>query len=178
MAQSDPEPESTTEAEAEAAEKPGVPETTQAPEKTEAPEKTQAEKDAEAAERARAAENRFQWWCAGLTVMIGVFLLAGILQSDRSFGVLGWLGVVLTYSCLSALTAAYVFCARDRVQLRTQVLGPIDLFQASTVVVVIAVICGLLVPTDSKAALALLFPWALTYWMYGLNRTKKPTDAS
>lgn len=172
MAQSDPEPESTTEAETEAAEKPGVPETTQVPEKT------QAEKDAEDAERARAAENRFQWWCAGLTVMVGVFLLAGILQSDRSLGVLGWLGAVLTYCCLIALTAAYVFCARDRLTLRTRVLGPIDLFQTSTVVVVIAVICGLLVPTDSKAALALLLPWALSYWMYGLNRTKKPTDAS
>jgi hypothetical protein len=163
MAQSDPEPEPTTEAQA--AGKPGV------------PEKTQAEKDAEAAARAGAAENRFQWWCAGLTVMIGVFLLSGILQSDQSFGVLGWLGVVLTYLCLAALTATYVFCAKDRLKLRTQVLGPVDVFQASTVVVVVAVICGLLVPTDSKAALALLFPWALTYWMYGLNRTKKPADS-
>ncbi|NIK55553.1 hypothetical protein [Kribbella shirazensis] len=164
MAQSDPEPEPTTEAEAEAAEQPGV------------PVKTQAEKDAEAAERARNAENRFQWWCAGLTVMVGVFLLSGMLQSDQSFGVLGWLGAVLTYICLIALTAAYVLCARERVKLRTRVLGPVDLFQASTVVVVIAVICGLLVPTNSKSALALLFPWALSYWMYGLHRTKKPAD--
>jgi cation transport ATPase len=163
MAQSDPEPEPTTEAEAEAA-------------ATEVPEKTQAEKDAEAADQARRAVNRFLWSCAWLTVLVGVFLVSGMIQSDRSFGVLGWLGAVLTCACLVALTAAYVLCARDRLTLRTRVLGPFDFFQVSTVVVVVAVICGLLVPTSNKSALALLFPWALTYWMYGLDRTKKPAD--
>jgi hypothetical protein len=42
------------------------------------------------------------------------------------------------------------------------------------VVMVIAVICGLLIPSSNTAALALLLPWALTYWMYGLDRTKTP----
>ena len=34
---------------------------------------------------------------------------------------------------------------------------------------------GLLVPTDNTPALAVLLPWAVTYWLYGLEKTEAPT---
>ena len=121
------------------------------------------------------AITRFLWSCSWLTVLTGVFLLSGMLQTYKTYSALAWLGAVVAVLCLLALIAAYVACARGKLTLRTRLLGPVDLFQLSTVVVAIAVICGLLVPSSNTAALALLLPWALTYWMYGLDRAKAPT---
>jgi cation transport ATPase len=148
------------------------------PEKTEA-EKTEAEKQAEAEETSRRTVARFLWSCAWLTVLVAVFLFSGVLQVRSDFSAVAWLGTVVVYLCMAVLVAAYVGCALRRITLRTRLLGPVDVFQVSTVIVVVAVICGLAIPTDNKSAIALLFPWALTYWMYGLDRTKKPeTPAS
>jgi hypothetical protein len=143
------------------------------------PEKTEAEKQAEAEETSRRTVARFLWSCAWLTVLVAVFLFSGVLQVGGDFGAAAWLGTVVVYLCMAALVAAYVGCALRRITLRTRLLGPVDVFQVSTVIVAVAVICGLAIPTDNKSAIALLFPWALTYWMYGLDRAKKPeTPAS
>jgi hypothetical protein len=117
---------------------------------------------------------RFLWSCSWLTVLTGVFLLSGMLQTYKTYSALSWLGAVVAVLCLVALIATYGACARGKLTLRTRLLGPFDLFQLSTVVVAIAVICGLLIPSSNTAALALLLPWALTYWMYGLDRAKTP----
>lgn len=124
-------------------------------------------------EKARSTVDRLMWTSAWLTVMVGVFLLSGMLQADSGYNVLGWLGAVVAILGLLALIAAYAGCALNRITLRTKVLGPADLFQASTLVVTIVVICGLLVPSNNTAALAILLPWAVTYWLHGL--TKAPT---
>jgi cation transport ATPase len=181
MAQSDPDPEPTAAADttpaAEAADTLGDEEKTEPADESELAEvveKTEAEKQAEAEERSRQTVRRFLWSCAWLTVLAGVFLLAGILRSHQSLSALAWLGTALTFLSMLALIAAYVACAQDRITLRTRVLGRFDLFQVSTLGMLIAIVCGLLVPSSNKTALALLFPWALTYWMYGLDRTKTP----
>lgn len=129
------------------------------------------------AERARRTVRAFEWSCAWLALIAGGFVLSGMAQTDKNFNVLAWLGAIAVVVCVLALVALYVGCARDKVTLRTRAVGPFDLFQASTVVVVVAVICGLAVPTDNRAALSLLLPWALTYWIYGMDREKPPTDA-
>ena len=124
-------------------------------------------------EKARSTVDRLMWTSAWLTVMVGVFLLSGMLQAEGGYNVLGWLGAVVAILGLLALIAAYAACALNRITLRTKVLGSADLFQASTLVVAIVVICGLLVPSNNTAALAILLPWAVTYWLHGLM--KAPT---
>ncbi|GAA3080246.1 hypothetical protein JOF29_004840 [Kribbella aluminosa] len=125
-------------------------------------------------EKARRMVRTFLWTCGWLTILAAAFLLSDVVQSDKPFGAVGWISVVLTYLCVLALVAAYFACARGRVTLRTRLLGRFDLFQVSTVLILVAVIFGLLIPTSHTATLALLLPWALTYWMYGLDRPKPP----
>ncbi len=128
-------------------------------------------------EKARSALDRLMWTSAWLTVLVAVFLLSGMLQADGGYNALAWLGAVVAILGLLALIAAYGACALNRITLRTKIVGPADLFQVSTLVVVIVVICGLLVPTNNSAALAILLPWAVTYWLHGLTKeaTKEPT---
>jgi cation transport ATPase len=139
-------------------------------------EKSEPETPEEAAERSRRSVRAFEWSCSWLTLLAGVFVIAGMYQTGGGFNALAWLGLVVVVVCMLALIALYVGCARDRVTLRTRI-GPVDLFQASTVVVVIAVVCGLVVPTGNHSALSLLLPWALTYWIYGMDRAKPPTSS-
>jgi cation transport ATPase len=138
--------------------------------------KTEAELKAEAEAKQQLTVSRFLWSCAWLTVLVGVFLLSGMARAGGGYNVFAWLGAVVAVLCLLALIAAYAACARNKLALRTRLLGRFDVFQLSTAVVAIAVICGLLVPNRNSSALALLFPWALTYWMYGLDRTKEPAS--
>lgn len=133
------------------------------------------EAEEDPAERARRTTRAFEWSCAWLTLLAGAFVVTGMVQNDKKFTALAWLGAIAVIVCVLALTALYVGCARDKVTLRTRLFGAVDLFQASTVVIVIAVICGLAVPTDNHSALSLLLPWALTYWIYGM---KPPADSA
>jgi hypothetical protein len=127
-------------------------------------------------EQARRTVDRLMWTSAWLTVLVGVFLVVGILQSDSDYGALAWLGAVVAVLGLIALIATYLACARKRLTLRTRLRGPIDVFKGSTVIMVIVVICGLLVPTDHNTpTLAVLLPWAVTYWLYGIDKTEAPT---
>jgi uncharacterized membrane protein YdbT with pleckstrin-like domain len=134
-----------------------------------------AEPEEDPAERARRTTRAFEWSCAWVTLLAGAFVISGMVQNDKKFTALAWLGAIVVVVCVLALTALYVGCARDKVTLRTRLFGAVDLFQASTVVIVIAVICGLVVPTDNHSALSLLLPWALTYWIYGM---KPPADSA
>ncbi|HZX08991.1 hypothetical protein [Kribbella sp.] len=171
MAQSDPEPAP--------AAQPGN--TPAADPKAELNGKTEAADEAKPAEpeltpeeKARRMVRTFLWTSGWLTILTAAFLLSDIIQSNRSFGAVGWLSVVLTYLCVLALVAGYFACALNQATLRTRLLGRFDLFQLSTVLIVVAVVFGLLIPTSHNAVLALLLPWALTYWMYGLDRPKAP----
>ena len=121
-------------------------------------------------EKARSAVDRLMWTSTWLSVLVGVFLLTGIVQADGGWDGLAWLGTVVAILGLLALIAAYAGCALDRITLRTKVVGPADLFQVSTLVVAVVVICGLLIPTSNSAALAILLPWAVTYWLHGLTK--------
>ncbi|MFF0265959.1 hypothetical protein [Kribbella sp. NPDC004536] len=184
MAQSDPEP-------APAAEDPTDSKVTAASEDTGASTDSAASKDSEdskgaegAAEkepeedpaaRARRSTRAFEWTCGWLTLLAGAFVVSGMVQNDAKFGGLAWLGATVVIICVLALIALYVGCARDKVTLRTRLFGRVDLFQVSTVLVVLAVICGLTVPSDNHSALSLLLPWALTYWIYGM---KPPADST
>src|SRR3954451_10584773 len=77
---------------------------------------------------------RFLWSCSWLTVLTGVFLLSGMLQTYKTYSGLAWLGAVVAFLCLLTLIAAYVACARGKLTLRTRLVGPFDLFQLSTLV--------------------------------------------
>jgi hypothetical protein len=129
------------------------------------------------AERARRTVRAFEWSCAWLTLLTGGFVVSGMAQTEKNFTALAWLGAIVVVLCVLALIALYVGCARDKVTLRTRAVGSLDLFKVSTVVVVIAVVCGLAVPTDNRSALSLLLPWALTYWIYGMDREQPPADS-
>ncbi|MEV6265751.1 hypothetical protein AB0L64_01195 [Kribbella sp. NPDC051936] len=171
MTRSDPEPEPTAAAdaavEAEAARDSGDSGATR-----ESADEAEPTPDPEKAER---TVERLMWSSAWLTVLVGVFLVVGIARSDSDYSAYAWLGAVVAFLGLLALAATYFACARKRITLRTRLRGPIDVFKGSTVVMVIVVICGLLVPTDNTPALAVLLPWAVTYWLYGLEKTEAPT---
>jgi hypothetical protein len=109
--------------------------------------------------------------CAWLTAIVGVFLLSDYLRDDGSFSALAWLGVVVEVLCLVGLITAYALCALDRTTLRSRPAGPLDLFQLTTIVMVIAVVVGVLIPPQHRTALALILPFGLSYWLYNLPRT-------
>ena len=118
-------------------------------------------------ERARQTTTRLLWACAVLTLLAGVFQLSGILSDADGYDGLAWVGVVVGAVCLLALIAVYSACALDRLTLRTRVLQRFDLFQVTTVLLVVAIVAG--IPIHSTTALALLLPWGLAYWLHHLN---------
>jgi heme exporter protein D len=119
--------------------------------------------------KARSTKSGLMWTAAGLTGVVGVFQLSRVFMDAGGYDALAWLGVVLTVLCLLALVAAYVGCARDMLTLRTRLLSRIDLFQVTTVLALVAIVAGILVPDSNTTALALLLPWGLTYWLHNLN---------
>lgn len=118
-------------------------------------------------ERARQTTTRLLWACAVLTLLAGVFQLSGILSDADGYDGLAWVGVVVGAVCLLALIAVYSACALGRVTLRARVLQRFDLFQVTTVLLVLAIVAG--IPIHSTTALALLLPWGLAYWLHHLN---------
>ena len=102
-----------------------------------------------------------------LTLLAGVFQLSGILNGADGYDAMAWVGVVVSAVCLLALIAVYSACALERLTLRTRVLDRFDLFQVTTVLLLLAIVAG--IPLHSTSALALLLPWGLTYWLHNLN---------
>jgi hypothetical protein len=122
-------------------------------------------------ERARRTTRRLLWACAVLTVFVGAFQLSGILRSAGEYDALAWIGVVVTAVCLAGLVIIYAACALDRLSLAARV-SRVDLFQVTTVLLLVAIVAG--IATRSTTALALLLPWGLSYWLHNLPRTDAP----
>ena len=120
-------------------------------------------------DRARRTSARLLWSCAGLTVLVGVFQLSGIVSGVGEYDALAWIGVVITALCLVALIAIYGACALNRTTLRRTVFGRSDLFQVTTVLLVLAIVAGVLFPTRNTISLALILPFGLTYWLHNLT---------
>jgi len=107
--------------------------------------------------------------CAALTAMVGLFQFADIVSGLGQYGAMAWLGVIVAMLAVLALIALYGACALERATLHTRVLGRLDLFQVATVVLLVAITAGILIPTRNTTALALLLPWGITYWVHGLG---------
>ena len=129
-------------------------------------------------ERARRTTTRLLWSCAGLTLLVGMFQLSGILRNAGGYDVLAWLGVAVAALCVLALIAIYSACALDCLTLRRRVLDRLDLFQITTVLLLLAIVAG--IPMHSTGALALLLPWGLTYWLHNLGAptSDRPTSSA
>jgi hypothetical protein len=111
------------------------------------------------------------WASAVLTAFVAVFQLSGILSGADEYDALAWVGVAVAGLCLLALIAIYSGCALSRLSLHRRVLERFDLFQVTTVLLLLAIVAGVLVPTRNTTALALLLPWGLTYWLHNLKPT-------
>jgi hypothetical protein len=122
-------------------------------------------------ERARRTTVRLFWASAVLTAFVAVFQLSGILSGADEYDALAWVGVAVAGLCLLALIAIYSGCALSRLSLHRRVLERFDLFQVTTVLLLLAIVAGVLVPTRNTTALALLLPWGLTYWLHNLKPT-------
>jgi hypothetical protein len=120
-------------------------------------------------ERARRTRGRLLWACAVLTLLVGVFQLSGVVSGLDGYGVLAWIGVVVAWVCLLALIVVYAACAQERTTLHQRV-GPLDLFQVTTALLLITIVAGVLVPSRNTTALALLLPWGITYWLHNLKQ--------
>ncbi|MFI7059832.1 hypothetical protein ACIBL3_02515 [Kribbella sp. NPDC050124] len=118
--------------------------------------------------RARRTTARLLGTSAALAALVGVFQLGDIIGSAAEYGAAAWIGVVVALLAVLALIACYAACALERATLRTRVIGRLDLFQTSTVVLLIAIVAGVLIPTRNTTALALLLPWGIAYWVHGL----------
>jgi hypothetical protein len=110
--------------------------------------------------------------------MVGVFQLADILREIDQYGALAWLGVVVAGVAVLALIAAFVACALERVTLRQRVVGKFDLFQVSSIVLLVAIAAGVLMPGRNTTALALLLPWGIGYWLHGLDAANSDSASS
>jgi hypothetical protein len=126
-----------------------------------------------APERAQRIVARVFWGCAGLTLMIGVFLVVDVVKSAGSYGTLAWVGVALSAVAILGLVALYAGCALGRVDLGRRVVGKLNLFQLSALGLVLAVGADILIPGRDTGGLALLLPWGITYWLHNLNREPK-----
>jgi hypothetical protein len=129
-------------------------------------------------ERARRTAGRLLVGCAGLTAMVGLFQIGDILRGLEQYGGMAWLGVIVATLAVLALIALYGVCALNRATLHTRVLGRLDLFQVSTVVLLVAITAGILIPTRNTTALALLLPWGITYWVHGLGAVTSDASTS
>ncbi len=109
--------------------------------------------------------------------MVGLFQLADILREGvDQYGGSAWLGVAVAGLCLLALIALYGACTLNRATLHSRVIGRLDLFQVTTVLVLVAITAGIVIPTRNTTALALLLPWAITYWVHGLGAPTATSD--
>ncbi len=109
--------------------------------------------------------------------MVGLFQLADLLREGvDQYGAAAWIGVVVAGLAVLALIALYGACMLDRATLHSRVIGRLDLFQVSSVVVLIAIMAGIVIPTRNTTALALLLPWGITYWVHGLGAPSSTSD--
>ncbi|MGW6280438.1 hypothetical protein [Kribbella sp. NPDC055071] len=129
-------------------------------------EETEPKVDAGEARRTRTG---FLFTCAGLTGAVAVFQLSGALIQADKYDALAWVGAVVALVAFVVLIVGYIACAIGRVTLRTKLIGRFDFFEVSTAVVLLAIVAGVFVVPGSTTALALLLPWALTYWLHNLN---------
>jgi FtsH-binding integral membrane protein len=111
----------------------------------------------------------FYWVCAIVCLMIGLFLVADVVQSSSRYTATAWIGVAVAAVLILGLTALYAACARGRLDLRQVLTGNFTLFHASTLAVVAAVGADILIPDRDTGALALLLPFGITYWLYNLK---------
>jgi hypothetical protein len=115
--------------------------------------------------------------CAALTAMVGLFQFADLLREDvGQYDGTAWIGVAVAGLSILALIALYGACTLNRLTLHTRVLGRLDVFQVSTVIVLVAITAGIAIPTRNTTALALLLPWGITYWVHGLGAPTATSD--
>ena len=110
--------------------------------------------------------------------MVGLFQLADVLREIDRYGVLPWLGVVVSGLAELVLIAAYIACGMGRLTLRQRVVGRFDVLQVSALVFVVAIAAGLLSPGRNTTALALLLPFGISYWLHGLEGAASESAAS
>jgi hypothetical protein len=116
--------------------------------------------------------------CAALTAMVGLFQFTDILRDGvDQYDAAAWCGVVVAGLAVLTLIALYGACTLHRATLHSRVIGRLDLFQVSTVVVLVAITAGIVIPTRNTTALALLLPWGITYWIHGLGAPTSTSDA-
>ena len=101
----------------------------------------------------------FYWVCAIACLLIGLFLVADVVQSSSRYTVTAWIGVTLAAGLILGLTTLYAGCARGQLDLRQHLAGNFTLFHASTIAVVAAVGADILIPDRDTGALALLLPF-------------------
>ncbi|TCN37341.1 hypothetical protein EV644_103454 [Kribbella orskensis] len=128
-------------------------------------------------ERAQRTTTRLLWTSAGLTVLVGVFLVSDVIRTADRYTALAWVGVALSTLAILSLTVLYAGCASGRLSLNQQAVGKLTLFQLSTLCLVIAVGADILIPARNTGGLALLLPWAITYWLHNLRPTERNTPA-
>ncbi|WP_432943338.1 hypothetical protein ACQPXM_40760 [Kribbella sp. CA-253562] len=111
----------------------------------------------------------FYWVCSALTLVIGLFLVADIADSNSRYNATAWTGVALAAVLILALATVYAGCARGKLAMGQVVAGSFTLFHASTIAVVAAVGADILIPARDTGSLALLLPWGITYWLHNLK---------
>jgi len=128
-------------------------------------------------ERAQRTTTRLFWVSAGLTVLVGVFLVSDVIRTADRYTALAWVGVALSALAILSLGLLYAGCATGRLSLTQRAVGKLTLFQVSALCLVIAVGADILIPERNTGGLALLLPWGITYWLHNLRPTDPNTPA-
>ena len=128
------------------------------------------------AEPAKQSPKSLFWVCAAVTVVIGAFQYSHSLSGPGGLDVGAVLGLIVMTVLVLALAGIYALCALERTDLHHRLHSRLDLFQAMTILFVVAVLVGVLIPPRTSTTLGLLLPFGIAYWLYHL--TDKKTEAS
>jgi hypothetical protein len=120
-------------------------------------------------ERAQRTTKRLLWTSAGLTLLVGVFLVSDVIRMADRYTALAWVGVALSALAILSLALLYAGCASGRLSLEQRAVGKFTLFQLSAICLVVAVGADILIPERNTGGLALLLPWGITYWLHNLR---------
>jgi uncharacterized membrane protein len=110
------------------------------------------------------------WICVGLTLLVGVFLIAD--ARAGSYSTAAWVGATLAGLGILSLAVLYAACALGRIRLDTVLAGRATYLHLSIVCLAVVIGADILIPDREAGSLAILFPFGIAYWLNSITAVR------